>query len=200
MTQQASRSRFGTLGLDVGVVGRWSRLLWGLLILTPIVYDVSTRSDRLDSSGFYFQAVLFLAGITAAYVLVYWAFGDRFFATANPWVNTAILVGPAFTVGWWPILLAPATGIEIPEALALGMGVYIGISFILQWRIGYGGCEVVSIPIILLRRRYVTYCVPLVALDAMEKKIIDSRANKHAAPTRDALSVGKRLQDNRAES
>ncbi len=80
------------------------------------------------------------------------------------------------------------------------MGVYIGISFILQWRIGYGGCEVVSIPIILLRRRYVTYCVPLVALDAMEKKIIDSRASKHAAPTRDALSVGKRLQDNHAES
>ena len=54
------------------------------------------------------------------------------------------------------------------------MGVYIGVSFILQWRIGYGGCEVVSIPIILLRRRYVTYCIPLVALDAVEKKIVDS--------------------------
>ena len=179
MTQQASRSRFGTLGLDVGVVGRWSRLLWGLLILTPIVYDVSTRSDLLDSGSFYLQAAVFLVAITAAYVLVYWALGDRFFATANPWVNTAILVGPAFTVAWWPIIFAPVTGIEIPEALALGMGVYVGISFILQWRIGYGGCEVVSIPIILLRRRYVTYCVPLVALDAVEKGIIDSRASKH---------------------
>ena len=182
MAQKVSRSRFGTLGLDVGVVGRWSRLVWGLLILTPIVYDVSTRSDLLDSGGFYVQAAVYLVAITAAYVLVYWAFGDRFFATANPWVNTAILVGPAFTVAWWPIIFAPVTGIEIPEALGLGMGVYVGISFILQWRIGYGGCEVVSIPIILLRRRYVTYCVPLVALDAVEKGIIDSRASKHAAP------------------
>ncbi len=183
MTEQESRSRFGTLGLDVGVFGRWSRLVWGLMLLAPIVFAVIT-SDRLDSGEFYLQATLYLVGITAAYVLVYWAFGERFFATANPWVNTAIFVGPAFTVGWWPIIGAPLTGIEIPEALALAMGLYIGISFILQWRIGYGGCEVVSIPIILLRRRYVTYCVPLVAVDAVEKKIIDSRASKHAAPSR----------------
>ena len=185
MTEQASRSRFGTLGLDVGVVGRWSRLVWGLLILVPIVYELSTRSDLLGSGDFYLQAAVFLVGITAAYVLVYWAFGG-FFATANPWVNTAIFVGPAFVIAWWPIIFAPVTGIEIPEALALAMGVYVGISFILQWRIGYGGCEVVSIPIILLRRRYVTYCIPLVALDAVEKKIIDSRTSRHAAPIRDA--------------
>lgn len=177
MTEQESRSRFGTLGLDVGVFGRWSRLVWGLMLLAPIVFVVTT-SDRLDSGEFYLQATLYLVGITAAYVLVYWAFGERFFATANPWVNTAIFVGPAFTVGWWPILIEPATGVELPEALILAMGVYIGVSFILQWRIGYGGCEVVSIPIILLRRRYVTYCIPLIALDAVEKKIVDSHAAK----------------------
>lgn len=177
MTEQESRSRFGTLGLDVGVFGRWSRLVWGLLLLAPIVFAVIT-SDRLDSGEFYLQATLYLVGITAVYVLVYWAFGERFFATANPWVNTAIFVGPAFTVGWWPILIEPATGVELPEALILAMGVYIGVSFILQWRIGYGGCEVVSIPIILLRRRYVTYCIPLIALDAVEKKIVDSHAVK----------------------
>ncbi len=179
MTEQASRSRFGTLGLDVGVFGRWSRLAWGVLLLIPIAYAVVT-SDLLDSGAFYLQAVLYLVGITAAYVLVYWAFGERFFASANPWVNTAIFVGPAFTVGWWPILVAPATGFELPEALILAMGVYIGVSFILQWRIGYGGCEVVSIPIILLRRRYVTYCIPLVALDAVEKKFVDSHAARKA--------------------
>ncbi|MCZ6737066.1 MAG: hypothetical protein O7B77_03720 [Actinobacteria bacterium] len=179
MTEQASRSRFGTLGLDVGVFGRWSRLAWGVLLLIPIAYAVVT-SDLLDSGAFYLQAVLYLVGITAAYVLVYWAFGERFFASANPWVNTAIFVGPAFAVGWWPILVAPVTGVELPEALVLAMGVYIGVSFILQWRIGYGGCEVVSIPIILLRRRYVTYCIPLVALDAVEKKIVDSHAARKA--------------------
>ena len=86
--------------------------------------------------------------------------------------------GPAFVIAWWPFIFDPMTGVEIPEALTLGMGFYIGISFILQWRIGYGGCEVVSIPILLLRRRYVTYCVPLVALDAVEKRIVDSRADR----------------------
>jgi hypothetical protein len=29
-----------------------------------------------------------------------------------------------------------------------------------------------------LRRRYVTYCIPLIALDAVEKKIVDSHAAK----------------------
>ncbi len=132
MTEQAGSSAFGTLGLDVGVFARWSRLVWGLLLLIPIVYAVIT-SDLLDSRAFYLQAVVYLVGITAAYLLVYWAFGERFFATANPWVNTAIFVGPAFMVGWWPIIVAPVTGVELPDALVLAMG--IGISFILQWRI-----------------------------------------------------------------
>jgi hypothetical protein len=43
---------------------------------------------------------------------------------------------------------------------------------------------VVSIPIILLRRRYVTYCIPLVALDAVEKTIVDSRAGNPRPPSR----------------
>ncbi|MCZ6461613.1 MAG: hypothetical protein O6705_05185 [Actinobacteria bacterium] len=185
MAQHAKLAEFGTVGLDVGVVGRWSRLVWGLLLLAPIAYAVLT-SDLLDSGTFYLEAALYVMGITAAYVFVYWALGERFFSRANAWINTAILVGPAFAVGWWPVIGAPVTGIEIPEALSLAMFVYIGISFILQWRIGYGGCEVVSIPIILLRRRYVTYCIPLVALDAVEKKIVDSRAGRHDALIRDA--------------
>jgi len=57
--------------------------------------------------------------------------------------------------------------------LQLAMGVYVGISFILQWRINYGGCEVVAIPILLFKRRYVSYCIPLVVADAVEKAIVD---------------------------
>ena len=182
-TRHGRPSGFGTIGLDIGVVGRWSRLIWGLLILVPIA-STAIGSDRLGSRVFPLQAALFLTGITAAYVFVYWAFGDRFFATANPWINTGIFVGPAFVVAWWPIVFAPVTGIELPAALALAMGLYVGISFILQWRIGYGGCEVVSIPIIVLRRRYVTYCIPLVALDAVEKTIVDSRAGIPRPPSR----------------
>ena len=78
-------------------------------------------------------------GITATYVLVYWAFGERFFAITDPWINTAVLVGPVFVVVWLPTIFAPLTDIEIPEALTLAIGLYVGISLILQWRIGYGG-------------------------------------------------------------
>jgi hypothetical protein len=55
--------------------------------------------------------------------------------------------------------------------------VYVGISLLLQWKIKYGGCEVVSLPIILFKRRYVTYCIPLVAVDAMEKGFVTARLN-----------------------
>ena len=57
--------------------------------------------------------------------------------------------------------------------LPLAMSVYIGLSFILQWKMRYGGCEVVALSIILSRRRYTTYCIPLIALDAVEKVVIE---------------------------
>ena len=60
------------------------------------------------------------------------------------------------------------------------MGVDIGASFILQWRIKYGGCEVVALPVVLFKKRYTTYCVPLVALDVVEKQIVDRLARPRA--------------------
>ena len=87
-----------------------------------------------------------------------------------------IFVGPAFLVGWWPIIIAPFVGTELPSAFLVAMGGYIGLSFILQWRIKYGGCEVVALPIVLFRNRYTTYCIPLVALDAAEKVVVDALA------------------------
>lgn len=70
-------------------------------------------------------------------------------------------------------MVAPEAA-ELPSELPLAMGVYIGVSFILEWAIKYGGCEVVSLPIIVFRRRYVTYCLPLVVIDATEKQTVDA--------------------------
>jgi len=172
-----STGKFGKLGLDVGWFGRWSRLIWGIVILAPLM--VGAFQD-IQSSGssltFYGLAGLYLLGIGSAYVLVYGLFGERYFAQANPWFNTAVFVGPAFVVAWWEILLLPLTGIGLPTGLPLGMSAYIGISFILQWKIRYGGCEVVSLPILISKRRYTTYCIPLVALDAVEKAVVERMA------------------------
>lgn len=175
--KQEKRSRYGTLGLDVGIVGRWSRLGWGILILLPITVNVIFNLESLtESLGFYALVAVYLISIVVAYTFVYWFLGERLFARANPWINTTILVGPAFLVAWWELLVRPFTGISLPLELSLAMGLYIGISFILQWRIAYGGCEVVAVPILLFKRRYTTYCIPLVALDAVEKAVVDRSA------------------------
>ena len=168
------RGKFGRLGVDVGLFGRWSRLLWGIAILIPLAFGAV---QDLQSSGsslwFYGLAGTYFLGIGAAYVSVYWAFGERFFARANPWINTLVFVGPALVVAWWELLFGPLTGLALPSGLPLGMSAYIGISFILQWKIRYGGCEVVALPIILSKRRYTTYCLPLVAVDAVEKVVVE---------------------------
>ena len=171
---ESTKSGFGKLGLNVGTFGRWSRLLWGVAILLPLAFGaVGDLQDSGSSLSFYGLAGAYFLGIAAAYVSVYWAFGERFFARANPWVNTLVFVGPAFVLAWWELLFGPLTGLALPSALPLAMSAYIGISFILQWKIRYGGCEVVALPILLSRRRYTTYCLPLVALDAVEKVVVD---------------------------
>ena len=174
------KSKYGKLGLDVGTLGRWSRLITGLLILIPLVINVGLNfSPSTGSIPFYGLFLAYFIAILMVYSLVYWFLGERFLARVNPWVTTAIFVGPAILVAWWDLLVAPFTSLRLPQPLVLAMAVYIGISLILQWRIRYGGCEVVSIPILLFRRRYPSYCIPLVAIDAVEKAVVDNKA-KHA--------------------
>ena len=171
---QKGRGRFGRLGLDVGLVGRWSRLLWGIAFLLPLAFGgAKDLQGSASSLSFYGLAVIYLLGIGAAYISVYWTLGERIFARANPWLNTAVFVGPAIVVAWWEVLIQPATGLDLPSSFPLAMSVYIGVSFILQWKIRYGGCEVVALPMILSKRRYTTYCIPLVALDAVEKVVVE---------------------------
>lgn len=176
MAESQEKSRYGTLGIDVGSFGRWSRLLWGILILVPLAMSILQDVDDGNiAPTFYIRTAAYFVGILVAYTAVYWLLGERLFAKANPWVNTIILVGPALLVAWWNFIPFPITGLRLPASLQLAMGLYIGLSLILQWVIGYGGCEVVSVPILLFKRRYTTYCVPLVALDAAEKAIVDRK-------------------------
>lgn len=171
--------KFGKVGLDVGRFGRWSRLLWGIALLLPLLVGaVQDLQGSGHSLSFYGVAGFYFLGICAAYIFVYWSLGEQIFARANPWFNTAIFVGPAFVAGWWEMLFGPLTGTSLPSSLPFAMTAYIGVSFILQWKIRYGGCEVVALPIILSRRRYTTYCIPLVALDAAEKVVVDRLAGR----------------------
>jgi len=183
------QSGYGTLGLDVGAVGRWSRLLLGLFYLVPITLSILLNPGELvipsdltrvsiseDFVVFYGSILLSFIGILVAYTGAYLLLGERVLARGNTWLNTVIFVGPAFMVAFWNITIGLLTEFSLPLEFVIAMGIYIGISFILQWKIEYGGCEVVAVPILLFKRRYQTYCIPLVALDVIEKKIIESRA------------------------
>ena len=75
-TTKSGTGRFGKLGLDVGLFGRWSRLLWGVTILVPVVVGAVRDTQGSGSSlSFYGLAGVYFLGIAAVYVLVYRAFG-----------------------------------------------------------------------------------------------------------------------------
>lgn len=78
----------------------------------------------------------------------------------------------------WNPILSGVIGIVLPIPFILAMGLYIGASFLLQWKLKYGGGEVVAIPILLFKKRYATYCIPLVAVDAVEKVVADRKKGK----------------------
>ena len=156
---------YGTLGLDVGAVGRWSRLVLGLFYLVPITLSILLNPGELvipsdltrvtiseDFVVFYGSMLLSFIGILVAYSAAYLLLGERVLARGNAWLNTVIFVGPAFMVAFWNITIGLLTEFSLPLAFVIAMGIYIGISFILQWKIEYGGCEVVAVPILLFKK------------------------------------------------
>lgn len=168
-------SRYGTIGYDLGRVGRWARVGSGLLIAAGAAASTVIGLDEVAEPGaFLLQMLVYLAAITVAYLLAYLLLGERLFARANPWLNTLILVGPALLIAYWNLTLEYALGAELPAPLVVAMLAYVAASFLIQAAIGYGGCEVVALPILVFRRRYVSYCLPIVMIDAAERGWMDS--------------------------
>lgn len=174
-------SNYGTLGLNIGVAGIASRLLLAVFYLISIPLTILTSGLNLSSLSLFLVFVgLSFAGIAATYTATYYLLGDRL-GRWNPWINTAIFVGPAWFVLIWGAI-GPLIGLSLPPAFIVAMGIYVGISFILQSKMRYGGCEVVAVPILLVKRRYPTYCIPLVAVDVVEKAVIDRKRAMIAKP------------------
>jgi hypothetical protein len=168
-------ARYGTVGYNLGTAGRWSRFGLGLLIAAGTAASTLLgHGPAQDPVTLLATTALALAGIAATYLVVYALLGERVFARANPWLNTLILVGPALTIAYWNITLGAALGVALPAALTLAMLAYVGASLVLESFIGYGGCEVVALPILVLRRRYVTYCIPIVLVDRAERGWLES--------------------------
>jgi hypothetical protein len=163
MSEVIAKKLYNRLGLDVGFCGRWLRLVVGLYLTGLIVFQVSGTYSV--SAGI--ELVLYFIAILTIYSAAHYLLGERILNKLNPWIGTTLLLGPlvaifAFQIG--------------PQVLHQAILVYIGISLVVSYFMGYGGCEVVSIPSIFFRRRYTVYC-PLNVVDVADKAAVDRKSD-----------------------
>lgn len=151
------------IGLGIGPVGRWFRLFLGayllvFLVLNPLyLHPLPART----LATFALMAGAYFLLIAVIYFVVFFLLGEPVLSRLNPWAGTVVFVGI-------PTALA-LLGV-FPPALQMAFGFYVGGSLILIFFMRYGGCEVVALPSLLLRRRFTVYC-PYNAIDAIERAV-----------------------------
>lgn len=160
---QQTQSNF-TIGRDVGLFGRWFRLLVGvyfalLATVVPLIEEPIPVTEALSFLGI---LGLYFALILGVYVVAFYFLGERVLARTNPWVGTIILLGPLI------VITAFRLG---PQPFRVALGLYYSIASIFNFAMSYGGCEVVAIPSLIFRRRYTVYC-PYNAVDAVENALL----------------------------
>ncbi len=178
-------SKYGQVGWDVGIVGRWFRLVMGILFAGLVVFDLvgafHTHSLRTNVlTGLFF--VGFVLFYFAAFLMVIERVKGK-----SPWIPTVIFVFPAmyFLINGMIVPLELSFGylIGMPyvnHPITLAMLMYVGISLVVQFLTKYGGCEVIAIQNLFYRKRCLSYCVPLLPLDMAEKAIVDALARRQS--------------------
>ena len=164
----------------MGPAGRWSRLVFGIGFVI-----MGTGLLVLNATLIYFaQTTIAFLLIVVVYIAAHYLLGERVLARRNPWIGTAILVVPMLYLvfsAYLGIGIGQIIGwADIDWPLSTAAIIYVGVSFLIIWKTGYGGCEVVGIPNILFRRSYRTYCIPLVFVDVLEKRKIDLKLTESA--------------------
>ncbi len=162
MPQVVKKNSSRQIGLNVGIAGRWVRLLGGTWLTGAMVLQV-IHSNALNAG---IEMAIYFIAVLAVYILSYYFFSNRILSELNAWARTVILLAPVFAVFSFQIG---------PDELRQGILLYIGISLIVSFFMGYGGCEVVSIPSLIFRVRHTIYC-PLNAVDAVEKAVINRKS------------------------
>lgn len=151
------------IGLGIGPVGRWFRLFLGVyflvfLVLNPL-YLHPLPAHMLKTFALAIGGYFLLIAVT--YFVVFFLLGGPVLSKLNPWAGTVVFIGI-------PTVLA-LLGVFSPP-LQMAFGFYVGGSLILLFFMRYGGCELVALPSLLLRRRFAVYC-PYNAIDAIERAV-----------------------------
>ena len=157
-----SEQSFGKLGRDVGMVGRWFRLISGGGLSGYVLYHAAHASSATEVAEL---ALYFVATLTA-YMAAQFFLGERLLVKVNAWLRTVILLGPLVVI----------LGLQLgPDVFHHALLLYVGVSLIFSFFMHYGGCEVMSVPGLIFGSRYTVYC-PLNAVDAVEKAVMDREA------------------------
>jgi hypothetical protein len=161
----------------------------GVLIVLSVLFDFfggsHTHSLRTNS-----LIGVFFVGFILAYYVGYLLIADRL-SDKSPWVATTIFVLPAI---YFSVINAMIVPYELSLGYLLGMPyinhpismailLYIGISFPVQFFSRYGGCEVIAIQNLVLKKNHPSYCIPLLPVDILEKTIVDAFARRRDAKT-----------------
>jgi len=159
-----SATKVRTMGRDMGLIGRLVRLLAGVLPLPLVIRSLLTvpASERLIFTA---SLLVTFVLIGAVYFTVFYLLHERWPGRYTPWLPTAIFYGPVFVV---------AIADLGPLGFQLGLSLYIALSLLVAVAIDYGGCEMVALPSLFLKQRYVVYC-PWNAIDVVENAMVGQR-------------------------
>ena len=156
------------VGRDLLPVGRSIRVVAGLALLVATVFSALQFSGSPGLLGGI--ATVFIVCVVG-YTLLVWLLGERLFRGGDPWLLAILVVAPALIL------------FLFPAQLAIGYDAFLGISMVAQAVAGYGGCEIIGIPTLFVRRRYTVYCA-MNGGDFVEHWLV-----KQPAPVRWSLSV-----------
>jgi len=156
------------IGRGIGPVGRWVRLFLGIdslvfLVVNPLYLHPMARHAL---PAFAASVTGFLLVIAAAYFAVFVLIGESILSKLNPWAGTGIYLGI-------PGVLA-LLGV-FPQSVQVAFGLYVGVGLVLLFFMRYGGCEVVALPSLILKRRFTVYC-PINAIDAIERAVTPDKS------------------------
>ena len=152
------------VGVEAGPCGRVFRLYLGLGILFFVAYRFL---QSFISFGFAAVPPLltvlgYFTVIVSAYLALYWVLLRTEVGRRNAWFNTVMIVGPPYA-----LFILHFTLYRM-DLVLFALLLYIGISLLFSYRIGYGGCEMITLPIMLFKKRCTTYCIPVVVVDLLD--------------------------------
>ncbi len=147
-------STHGTNRVEAGVIGRTLRLMLGVL-LAWLTYNVV----RFESTPYNLRILAVFMGVTAVYGTLHFVI-SRFGKDLDRWFGGVVAV--------IPIILLFAMSDEFGRLASVG---YVGLSLLLQGIRADAGCEVMSIPSVVLGRRTHLMGILFAPIDLIEKHL-----------------------------